>query len=52
GLDLRDIEIVVQWRYTQSLCMLWQRLGWAARDPSKEATGIYMIEPQYTDQRR
>ncbi|KAH9029179.1 P-loop containing nucleoside triphosphate hydrolase protein [Lactarius hengduanensis] len=52
GLDLRDIEIVIQWRYTQSLCMLWQRLGQAARDPSKEATGIYMIEPQYTDQRR
>ncbi|KAH9032208.1 P-loop containing nucleoside triphosphate hydrolase protein, partial [Lactarius hengduanensis] len=52
GLDLRDIEIVVQWRYTQSLCMLWQRLGRAARDPSREATGIYMVEPQYTDQRR
>ncbi|KAH9040343.1 P-loop containing nucleoside triphosphate hydrolase protein [Lactarius pseudohatsudake] len=52
GLDLRDIEIVVQWRYTQSLCMLWQRLGRAARDPNKEATGIYMVEPQHTDQRR
>ncbi|KAH9011524.1 hypothetical protein EDB83DRAFT_2530245 [Lactarius deliciosus] len=42
GLDLCDIETVIQWRYTQSL----------SRDPSKEATGIYMIEPQYTDQRR
>ncbi|KAH9023948.1 P-loop containing nucleoside triphosphate hydrolase protein [Lactarius pseudohatsudake] len=52
GLDLWDIEIVVQWRYTQSLCMLWQRLGQAARDPNKEATGIYMVEPQHTDQRR
>ncbi|KAI9457456.1 P-loop containing nucleoside triphosphate hydrolase protein [Lactarius psammicola] len=52
GLDLRDIEIVIQWRYTQSLCMLWQRLGQAARDPSKEATGIYMVEPQYLDKHR
>ncbi|KAI9437122.1 P-loop containing nucleoside triphosphate hydrolase protein [Lactarius psammicola] len=52
GLDLRDIEIVIQWRYMQSLCMLWQRLGRAARDPSKEATGIYMVEPQYLDKHR
>ncbi|KAI9437493.1 P-loop containing nucleoside triphosphate hydrolase protein, partial [Lactarius indigo] len=49
GLDLHDVELVVQWKHTQSLCMLWQRLGRAARDPSKEATGIYIVEPQYMD---
>ena len=49
---MRDIELVVQWRYTQSLCTLWQRLGRAARDPCKEATGIYMVEPQYMDKKR
>jgi superfamily II DNA or RNA helicase len=50
GLDLPGIEIVVQWRYTQSLCTLWQRLGRAARDPRREATSIYLVEPQYMDQ--
>ncbi|KAH9014975.1 hypothetical protein EDB85DRAFT_1811510, partial [Lactarius pseudohatsudake] len=49
GLDLCDIELVVQWKHTQSLCMLWQCLGHAARDPSKEATGIYIVKPQYMD---
>jgi superfamily II DNA/RNA helicase len=43
GLDLRDIELVVQWRYMSSLCTLWQRLGQAAWDPSIEVTGIYMV---------
>jgi hypothetical protein len=50
GLDLRDIEIVVQWRYTQSLCTLWQCLGRAVWNPGMEATGIYMVELQYMDQ--
>jgi superfamily II DNA helicase RecQ len=49
GLDLRDIELVVQWKYTDSLCTLWQRLGRAARDSSTEATGVYIVEPSYTD---
>ncbi|KAI9437344.1 hypothetical protein BJY52DRAFT_1196608 [Lactarius psammicola] len=52
GLDLHDVELVVQWKYTQSLCMLWQHLGHAARDSSKEATGVYIIEPQYMDHHR
>ncbi|KAF8270416.1 hypothetical protein EI94DRAFT_1539336, partial [Lactarius quietus] len=49
GLDLCDIELVVQWKYTDSLCTLWQRLGRVAQDPSKEATGVYIIEPSYMD---
>ncbi|KAI9452135.1 P-loop containing nucleoside triphosphate hydrolase protein [Lactarius psammicola] len=52
GLDIRNIEIVIQWRYTSSLCTLWQRLGRAARDPSNEASGIYFVEPQYMDHHR
>jgi hypothetical protein len=52
GLDMPGIEIVVQWRYMQSLCTLWQHLGQAARDPRREATGIYLVEPQYMDQTR
>ncbi|KAH9071530.1 hypothetical protein EDB83DRAFT_2176282, partial [Lactarius deliciosus] len=52
GLDIRDVEIVVQWRYTPLLCTLWQRLGQAAREPSAEASGIYVVEPQYMDRQR
>jgi len=52
GLDLRNVKLIVQWKYTQSLCMLWQRLGRAVRDTSKEATGIYIVEPQYMDHHR
>jgi hypothetical protein len=43
---------MVQWRYTPSLCTLWQRLGRAARDPSNEASGIYLVESQYFDNHR
>ncbi|KAG2754120.1 P-loop containing nucleoside triphosphate hydrolase protein, partial [Suillus brevipes Sb2] len=52
GLDLRDIALVIQWKYTSSLCTLWQRLGRAARDISTEATGIYLVEPQYIDHQK
>ncbi|KAH7904694.1 P-loop containing nucleoside triphosphate hydrolase protein [Hygrophoropsis aurantiaca] len=49
GLDLRDVELVIQWKYTSSLCTLIQRLGRAARDGKIEATGIYLVEPQFWD---
>ncbi|KAG0691991.1 P-loop containing nucleoside triphosphate hydrolase protein, partial [Suillus ampliporus] len=47
GLDIRDVELVVQWGYIHSLCTLMQRLGRAARDPSIEASGIYFVEKDY-----
>ncbi|KAG2045713.1 P-loop containing nucleoside triphosphate hydrolase protein [Suillus hirtellus] len=47
GLDLRDIALVIQWKYTSSLCTLWQHLGRAAQDISTEATGIYLVKPQF-----
>ncbi|KAI9436672.1 P-loop containing nucleoside triphosphate hydrolase protein, partial [Lactarius indigo] len=49
GLDLRNIKLVVQWKHTKSFCMLWQRLGRAARDPSTEATRIYIVKPKFMD---
>ncbi|KAI9431018.1 hypothetical protein H4582DRAFT_1823209, partial [Lactarius indigo] len=49
GLDLCNIELVVQWKHTKSFCMLWQHLGRAARDPSTEATRIYIVEPKFMD---
>ncbi|KAH7919783.1 P-loop containing nucleoside triphosphate hydrolase protein, partial [Leucogyrophana mollusca] len=49
GLDLRNIRLVVQWRYTKSLCALLQRLGRAARDLNIEATVVYFVEAEYFD---
>lgn len=48
-MDIRDIELIIQWLYTDSLCTLSQRLGRGGRDPDTEATGIYLVEPDYFD---
>lgn len=49
GLDLPDIELVIQWHYVPSLCTLTQRLGRGGRQSGTEAIGIYLVEPQYFD---
>ncbi|KAJ3555330.1 hypothetical protein NM688_g2638 [Phlebia brevispora] len=49
GVDMRDIEIVVQWRTTCTLDALWQRFGRAARDPSLEAIVVLFVEARYFD---
>jgi hypothetical protein len=51
GLDIQDIELVVQWGYIHSLCTLMQWLGHAARDPSIEASGIYFVKKDYKRRR-
>ncbi|PPQ76587.1 hypothetical protein CVT26_012791 [Gymnopilus dilepis] len=49
GLDIPDIELVIQWRYVPSLCTLFQRLGRAGRGDGTRAIGIYLVEPCYSD---
>lgn len=49
GLDISDIELVIQWRYVSSLCTLMQRLGRGGRGHGKEAIGLYLVEPSYFD---
>ncbi|KAF9525693.1 P-loop containing nucleoside triphosphate hydrolase protein [Crepidotus variabilis] len=49
GLDLPDVDLVVQFRYTESLSTLMQRMGRGGRQRDTEATGIYLVEPQYFD---
>ncbi|KAF9549257.1 hypothetical protein CPC08DRAFT_823451 [Agrocybe pediades] len=49
GLDIPDIELVVQWRFVPSLCTLFQRLGRAARGPKTRGNAIYFVEAQYFD---
>lgn len=44
GIDLKDIDLVVQWKVTCDPCMLWQRFGRGARDKGIQATALLFIE--------
>jgi superfamily II DNA/RNA helicase len=46
-LDLPDIEIVVQYKATCTLCALWQRFGRAARGVGNKGTAILLVEKKY-----
>lgn len=52
GLDLPDVEIVVQYRIPGDLCTLWQRFGRSGRAAGSEATAILLVENTYFDQDR
>ncbi|KAF7293390.1 ATP-dependent DNA helicase RecQ [Mycena indigotica] len=54
GLDLPDVEIVVQYRLTRGgdACTLWQRIGRAARDPAIEGTAVVLVDESTYDHHR
>ncbi|TFK68928.1 P-loop containing nucleoside triphosphate hydrolase protein [Pluteus cervinus] len=52
GMDIRDIKLVVQWRRISSLSVLWQRCGRGGRDRTSDATAVYLVESEYTDEER
>lgn len=49
GVDIPDIDLVVQWRATCNIATLWQRFGRAARDPELEGKALFLVEPKYFD---
>ena len=49
GLDLADVDLVIQWRVTCDLCTLWQRFGRAGRDQTRTATAVLFAETKYFD---
>ncbi|TFK20869.1 P-loop containing nucleoside triphosphate hydrolase protein, partial [Coprinopsis marcescibilis] len=49
GLDIPFIQIIIQFRYVKSLCVLMQRFGRAGRGIGTEACAIYLVEPKYFD---
>jgi superfamily II DNA helicase RecQ len=49
GVDLRGIEIIVQWKASCNMATLWQRFGRGARGPGEEAFVILLVEKKYTD---
>lgn len=46
-MDLPDIEIVVQYKATCTLCALWQRFGRAARGIGNKGTAILLVEKKH-----
>ena len=50
GIDLKDIELVIQWKVTCDPCILWQRFGRAARDKNLQATALLFVESKDCDQ--
>lgn len=49
GMDLTDVQVVVQWWASCNLMTLWQRLGWGARDCTYTATAIFLVEKDHFD---
>jgi superfamily II DNA/RNA helicase len=52
GMDIPDIKLVVQWKATCTLSMLWQRFGRAGRDKKTQATAIFLVEKDHFDDER
>ncbi|KLO16401.1 P-loop containing nucleoside triphosphate hydrolase protein [Schizopora paradoxa] len=52
GVDIPDIELIIQWRTTCDMDTLQQRFGRAARSPDKEARAILLVDPKYTDEEK
>ncbi|OBZ71930.1 Werner syndrome ATP-dependent helicase [Grifola frondosa] len=49
GVDIPDIEIVVQWRVTCDVNTLWQRFRHAAHRPDLFGTAVLFAEAKYFD---
>ena len=49
GIDLKDIDLVIQWKVTCDPCMLWQRFGRGARDKDVQATALLFVEQKDLD---
>ncbi|KAI0688583.1 P-loop containing nucleoside triphosphate hydrolase protein [Cerioporus squamosus] len=54
GVDIPDIELIVQWRVgsTMSLDTIWQRFGRGARGPGTEAVAVLFVDAKYFDEER
>ncbi|KZV63589.1 P-loop containing nucleoside triphosphate hydrolase protein [Peniophora sp. CONT] len=47
GVDLPDIELVIQWRVTCNLSTLWQRFGRGARGHGRIAVAVLFAEASF-----
>ncbi|KAF9642784.1 hypothetical protein BDM02DRAFT_3066120, partial [Thelephora ganbajun] len=49
GIDLKDIDLIIQWKVTCDPCMLWQRFGHGACDKDVQATALLFVESKDLD---
>ena len=49
-MDLPDIKLVIQWKVTCELSILWQRFGQATCGTGQGATAILLVEKKDTDE--
>ncbi|KAG8730922.1 hypothetical protein FRC10_002264, partial [Ceratobasidium sp. 414] len=49
GIDIPDIDLVVQYQLPKKYCILFQRIGRAARGQGRTANVIIIVEPKYLD---
>ncbi|KAG1806001.1 uncharacterized protein BJ212DRAFT_1223494, partial [Suillus subaureus] len=52
GMDILDIEIIIQWWAMYHLTTLWQCLGCAAQNKQLMGTGLLFAEKEYFDDER
>lgn len=52
GLDIPDIQLVIQWRATCKLPMLWQHFDRAVRNKTLTGTALLLAEKEYFDDER
>ena len=48
GMDVTNIDIIVQYHTTCNLCMLWQRFGRGARRRDRTADAIFLVDKSLT----
>lgn len=49
-MDLPDVQLVIQWKATCDLCMLWQRFGCGGRGSDQLVTAILLVERKDTNE--
>ncbi|KAG8725193.1 hypothetical protein FRC09_006429 [Ceratobasidium sp. 395] len=49
GIDIPDIDLVVQYQLPQKFCILYQRIGRAARGYGRTARVVIIADPRYFD---
>lgn len=49
GIDIPDVELVIQYQVPSKFCMLFQRFGRGARHPLHWAFVVLIAEPKYFD---
>ncbi|TFK18252.1 P-loop containing nucleoside triphosphate hydrolase protein [Coprinopsis marcescibilis] len=52
GMDIPDIDFVIQWRAPRDMCTLWQRFGRVARGKDRTGVAIFLVDKKDTDEAR